>query len=188
MQEGKLTQIARIIKNHAILIIGATLVAIILPLSLIGRITNIKTPPYGGVKWQGSIIPNQTNTEDLVKQVGNPTRVEGNTYFYPTNNEYRQVSIELSNDTVELVKEPVIGDEKGSLQDYMREFGQPDKLLYGEHETAAPGHLWSAKGVIVFANPLSGLILEIWYFAPTDPSTFSSQHPELRSEPESDRF
>lgn len=186
MEESRLTTTAKALKSHLVLFIVIFVVIDLFILSTLAFIArNGKT--YSGVKWQ-NITPGQTTAKDLENTLGEPIKIQNNSHYYATTNQNRPAQVLVDNNTVKLIKEPVIGNEKGTLQNYIDQLGQPEKIFYGQDQYAAPGYFWGQKGIMVFGNPISGVILEIWYFPPTEASLFSESYPELKDQPESGHF
>ncbi|MBI3342259.1 hypothetical protein HY024_04005 [Candidatus Curtissbacteria bacterium] len=186
MENFNLQNIAKIIKNDIVLIsflVIALLLAIVSGFALINSKPEIK-----GTPWQ-SIEPGKTTTDQIKKVLGDPQESSnsGQTLMYSKKDDKRQIAVDIQNNKATVIKEPVTHNEEGDLNSYIQKFGQPEKILYGPDETAAPGHFWGQRGILVFGNPISGIILEIWYFPPTDLRTFLSQHPELKPEPTQNR-
>lgn len=185
MPKLTLTKISGFIKkDYPILLIGLLLLTIFG--IYIFNLTKSKTI-YNGEMWLGKIAPGNTTSEELKNKVGRPleTKIENSKiiYSYPTSNEKRQTKIDIAQDVVQLIQEPVIAKEKGILNDYISKFGNPEKVLYGKYSYASPANFWGDKGLIVFGNPISGLIIEVWYFAPTSLDEFLRNYPEFTLEP-----
>lgn len=178
MKDVSLTKIARVLKNEWFLLVLALLSLTLISLTVAAYLN--KSKQYRGVMWQNNITPGETTTEDLGNKLGGPikTAVENDKliYFYESGNEFRPHEVEIFQDKVNIIKEQVIADEKGSLNDYLSKFGQPERILYGQHGYAAPANFWGSKGIIVFGNAESGKILEIWYFPPTTPDQFLAEN------------
>lgn len=142
------------------------------------------TPP--GTGWN-NIIAGTTTKKELENKLGPPINVaqkDSNIiYNYPSTNQFRPHEIDLTPNTVSLIKEQVIGPEKGKLADYILKYGQPEAVLIGEHGYAATGHFWGKDGLLVFANDYDGTIVEIWYFEPSQLASFLAKYPELSTEP-----
>lgn len=186
MENNRLSQIAQLVKNQ-IFIISLIFLALLIFALFIFRLTT-RPAPYEGVRWINSITPGQTTTEQLKKSLGEPLSQSGNTLNYSSSNQYRPITINTTNDKVSLIIEPVIKTEKGQLSDFIKLLGQPEAIVYGEHQAAAPGHFWGAKGILVFGNPISNIILEIWYFPPTTLDSFLVQYPDIKTETETNKF
>lgn len=186
MEESRLTTTAKTLKSHLVLIIIIFVVVNLFILSMLAFV-NRNNKQSAGVQWQ-DITPGQTTSKDLENKLGEPLKIQNNSYYYPTSNQNRPTEVVVDNNTVKLVKEPVIKNEKGTLQNYIEQLGQPEKVFYGQYEYAAPGYFWGQRGVMVFGNPKSGVILEIWYFPPTTADAFAEQYPELKDQPETGQF
>lgn len=179
-----LTQVARLIKSELVLVSIIVLAIVIFALAIFGFISQDKTPKTPpGTAWQDKIYPGNTNVQQLESTLGQPqaTREENGQikYFYSSGNEFLPHEVSLSNNTVSIIKEQVIGTEKGNLDDYRQKFAPEENKIFGEHGTAAPGYFWGQRGILVFANQFDGTIMEIWYFEPTTISRFLSSYPEL---------
>ena len=144
-----------------------------------------KTPP--GTAWQNNIFAGTTTKKELEDKLGPPVNVtqkDNNTiYTYSSASQFRPHEVDLTRNTVSIIKEQVVGDEKGKLADYIQKYGQPEAILIGQHGYAAPGHFWGKDGIMVFANDFDGTIIEIWYFEPSQLVSFLAKHPELSKEP-----
>lgn len=175
-----LTLISNLIRTRKFQIALAGFVAAII-LSLV----LIEQAPKGTV-WNDLFIGRSTQ-KDVEDRLGKPLSSktqDGKTiYTYPTENQYRQNQVIFFNEVTSLVKEQVISKEKGTLNDYINKYGQPDSTLFGSHGTIAPGHFWGGQGLLVFAGQHDGTIIEIWYFGSTTLERFLKEHPELSSQP-----
>lgn len=188
---ASLTQVAKIARSEALLITLGLISIILFILSVqafSGRGKPRQTPP--GVPWQNNIYAGTTTRSELESTLGKPKEIKevdnNQVYLYPSNDEFRNHQILFSDDKITLIKEQVLGDEKGKLQDYVSKYGQPQALVYGRHGSIAPGHFWGNIGILVFANEAQGGIAEIWYFPPSTLADFLSQNPELETEEPTD--
>lgn len=189
MKSPTLNQISQIVKKEWPLILIGSLLVILFSIAIYsslfrGKITQ-QTPP--GTAWLSNIYAGTTTKGQLESQLGQPTAItqQGNNiiYTYPSNNQFRPQEVDLLNNTVSLIKEQIIGNEKGKLVDYTQKYGSPEAILLGKHGFAAPGHFWGKNGLLIFANDFDGTIVEIWYFEPSPLITFLAKHPELSTEP-----
>lgn len=185
MAELSLTRVANYLKSEWFLVTLGGLSILLITLAILSfsknKINNI--PP--GTPWQNNIYAGQTTKKELESKLGKPikTAEEDKTiYFYPSTDQYRPNRVEFSEDIVNVIKEQVIGDGKGGLNDYIQKYNQPETELFGPHGTFAPGHFWGKKGILVFANKFDGTIVEIWYFAPTTLNDFLQKNPSLSLE------
>lgn len=126
--------------------------------------------------WRG-LVPGQSTAADVTRKLGTPlsSQAQDNTktLTYPSTNKYRNHTVVTSNNTLELVKEEVIGNERGFLQDYIRKYGKPDFEGYGPYALGDfKIYIFLKEGLGVVASPNDGTILQLWYFQPTDLQTF----------------
>ena len=184
-----LNQVTIFLKTHWRLIIFVPIIVSVLIFLIFIRFLRGQTPQEEprGLSWNG--IYAGTTKEELESKLGQPLKIEGQDgdtlYSYPSTNQYRPHQVELSQNTISIIKEQIIGNEKGTLQNYIDSYGQPGSKVYGQHGTFAPGNLWGQQGIIVFANDLEGTIVEIWYFQPTTLEEFLIQNPQIeKDEPE----
>lgn len=186
MAHLNLTQVANFLRSEWFLLFLGTLSITLIILATISfsKTKNVEAPP--GTPWQNNIYAGKTIKEELQSKLGAPLKIEEKEgrilYFYSSTNQYRPHQVELSNDTVSLIKEQVIENEKGRLDDYIQKYGQPEAEVFGPHGIFAPGHFWGKAGLLVFANNFDGAIVEIWYFAPTTLNNFLQEHPTLSLE------
>lgn len=165
MEETSLTKTANFIKTEKYLIIFFCLALFFFIIFLTNRLSNKTGPVY-----KNSIRPGDTTKNEVKSKLGEPEKTESSgeaeTYTYPSINKFRKDQIMFSQDVVSIVKEQVIGSEKGKLADYLKQYGQEDSIVYGPLGSVAPGHFWGKNGVLLFANTGDGTIFEIWYFKP----------------------
>ncbi|OGD87499.1 hypothetical protein A2870_04080 [Candidatus Curtissbacteria bacterium RIFCSPHIGHO2_01_FULL_41_11] len=186
MAEFNLIRISKLIKSELLLIILGVLSITIFSIAVISFTKRGKAPPPAQTPWNENIYAGQTTKQELETKLGTPEKIEaideGVAYFYPTEDRYRPDKIEISGDTVSIIKEQVLESEKGGLNNYLQKYGTPQAKLYGPFGTIAPGHFWGNNGIIVFGNEHDGTIVEIWYFAPTNLENFLAQNTKLKTE------
>lgn len=181
MEESSLTKTARFIKAEKYLFILGAISFIVFIIYISSKFS--LTEP-ASTTWKEGIVPGETSASELVKKLGEPTKKEvvnnKNVYYYETDSQYRPNKIEIEKEKVKIIKEEVIAKEEGILQDYISKYGKPESVVYGKQLEVAPGHFWGSQGIMVFANDQTGLIFEIWYFAPTKLDALLSENSELR--------
>lgn len=176
MAQVNLTQVAKTIKSELVLI---TLVILILSLLVIALVKPFKKSPQ--VTWKEGVTAGKSTRQELESRLGKPVKIgDDQTYFFDSGNQYRPHQVQFSQDIVEIVKEQVIGNEKGKLDGFIKRYGSPQEILYGQHGTFAPGHFWGNLGLLVFANQQDGTVVEIWYFEPIDVEGFLAKQPDLK--------
>lgn len=187
-----LTQAARILKSEWLLIFLAIISISLITLTIysFGKHKTALPEPNQKIKqvaWQNNIFTGTTTKEELESKLGEPIKVTQTdqklSYLYPSQSQYRPHEVIFEQDTAVLIKEQVIGNEKGTLNNYTQKYGLPESIIYGQHGTAAPGHYWGSRGFLVFANIYDGTIVEIWYFEPQVLSEFLAKNPDFNTEP-----
>lgn len=185
MPQLTLTRISNFVRKEYVLIILTSLALIIFSLYIFNRFRQNESPT--GIMWLSKIAPGETTSEQLKKALGEPIEAttEGSitTYSYPTTNEKRPTKVGVQENVVDLIQESVIAKEKGLLSDYIAKYGNPEAVLYGKYDFASPANFWGSKGLVVYGNPVSGLIIEIWYFPPMSLKEFLGKYPEFKLEP-----
>ena len=188
MPKLTLTQLANILKSEWILLVLGLASVGLVTLAIVsskGKVSPPRASPSPQVvAWKNNIIAGTTTVSELQQKLGQPQQIEQEegklTYLYPSTNKYRPHQVEISQEKVAIIKEQVIGSERGKLSDYLVKYGQPQILVYGRHGAFAPGHFWGNWGLLVFGNPNTEEIVEIWHFAPTTVSNFLSSNPEIK--------
>ncbi len=107
MEESSLTKAARSIKSDL-----AIFLLIFLSVSigsyLVYKITKKPEPPPQNLAYKNNVVPGKTTRSQVESILGDPEKKEANNktqnYTYPTENKYRQDSVEFTNDIVTLVK------------------------------------------------------------------------------------
>lgn len=188
MNKFTLTQIAKLVKSELILLVLGGLSLIVFTLAIFS-FAKSKNPPAitsSQTPWQNNIYAGKTTKEELKSALGSPIDVKKEqgkeTYLYPSTNENRLHEIEIAESTVDIIKEQIIGEEKGKLKDYIQNYGQYEAEFFGKHGTFAPGFFWGKNGILVFANKNDGIIIEIWYFTPTSIIDFLQKNPEIKKQ------
>lgn len=128
------------------------------------------------VSWRG-ITAGQSTQVELEEKLGKPETVETKETLqvlsYPSGNKYRPHTIILSENKVAFIKEQIIDQKSKNLKEYIQKYGQPDEVFYSPlSKVGYEVYGYLKLGLVVNANPNDGIILEIWYFTPTDSSDF----------------
>lgn len=179
MQDTALTKAAKSIKSEFAIFL-LIFFSVSIGTYLVFRITKEDKPSPQNLGYENKIFPGKTTKDQVKSKLGDPLRVEtdGNfeEYVYPTENKFREDEIAFSGETVSVVKEQVLGQEKGTLYSYQNELGPEEAIFYSDHSQFAPGYFWGAKGIMVFGSKYDGAITEIWYFNPTSKEDFLSNN------------
>lgn len=186
MKNLSLTQTVQFIKSQWLLIVLAAGSIILVSLSLISSFRTKAPEAPQSASWQQNIYAGQTTKAEVESKLGPPIKTEekdGKTiYSYQSINQYRPHQIELLGEKVVTIKEQVIKDEKGKLNDYIQKYGPPEAEIFGTHGTTSPGHFWGKIGLLVYAGNFDGTIIEIWYFQPTTLEKFLLDNPNFTTE------
>lgn len=188
MNKFTLTQVAKLAKSELILLALGALSLIVFTLAILSFAKPKNPPPPASSQspWQNNIYAGKTPKNELESALGSPTEIkeeqDKEIYLYPSTNKNRLHEIEITNSTVNIIKEQVISKEKGKLKDYIQNYGQYEAEFFGKHGTFAPGFFWGKNGILVFANKNDGIIVEIWYFAPTSTTDFLQKNPEIKQQ------
>jgi len=124
-----------------------------------------------------SIVPGISTSKDLSELLGNPVKSEGNISEYTSLSPNRNNKVSLENDTVSLVKEIVTYKDNKRTTDIIDVYGVSEKILYGpDAEAGFFLFIYPSNGLAYIGNPIGKTLLEIWYFPPTDITTFKGKY------------
>lgn len=177
-----LKQTQNIISNKLFIVIAA-----IMAISLVAAIYFL-TPKTKSYFWFG-LVPGVSTQEEINRKFGNPLSSETTdsqtNLKYSSSNQYRPHTLVVENGKLELVKEQVIGNERGSLQNYVDKYGKPEYEGYGPFaEASFKTYVFPESGLAIVASPNDGTIMEIWYFTPTTLENFRNNFgDEINNEP-----
>ena len=185
-----LTDVARTAKSELVLILLG-IIAVSLVTFTVYSFTK-STPDKNtqrqtnSVAWNG-LSPGISTKNDVLSNLGSPLEVktEGNTesLLYSSSNEFRPHELQISQGTTQLIKEQIVNSKAGDLDEFIRKYGRPESIIYGQHGTFAPAHFWGQHGLLVFAGTNDGVVIEIWYFPAQTISTFLQKFPNFTTEP-----
>src|SRR3989344_5039510 len=92
-------------------------------------------------------------------------------YQNPTPGKPHEVVIKENN--ILLIKETITINDDKKVNDIKKEFGEPKKILFG------PGYtsefylsVYPENGIAYIGQDASGVLLEVWYFTPTNINDF----------------
>lgn len=136
---------------------------------VIERVKNIEL-------YKNAIKPGQS-LNDLISLLGEPVATsEENQYKvleYPSAFSKYTSKVFTSEEKIEFIREPVKYEEKRKIDSYLNQLGEPADKLYDEGlGPSYLGYIYPEQGLAVFAHMADGIIIEIWYFQPTDLNGF----------------
>lgn len=187
MSSLTLGQVAKFVKSELTLIILAILSISLFALAIYSYVRKPEQPQLPKTQqtpWQ-NIFAGTTTKSELLSILGPPikseTKDDAEIYYYPTENQFRPNTIEFEEDKVSRVKEQILATQNANLSQFIATNGQPEAILYGHYGTIAPGHFWGQLGLLVFAGQNEGIVLEIWYFSPTNLEEFLLTNSNLKT-------
>ena len=137
-----------------------------------------------------SISPGTTPEEEVVQKLGNPKEreetAEGIFLKYSSASSTRNDIVLIKEGRVYLIKEVFTYQNPKNIGEYKVFLGEPPLVLYGK-EASAGNFLFSYpdKGLSFVASDESGLIYEVWYFAPTTEEVFrNTVAPDYKENPD----
>lgn len=186
-----------LIKNKKKILLGILITFSILSLLFIfTQVSNNKKPsaePKNLTQANyGSITPGVSTVNDVTSKLGKPINTDPNSLEYKSLSPNRNNQININQGTVSLVKEIVTLKDTKKISDITNAYGLAQKILYGP-DAAAGFYLfvYPQNGIAYVGHPESGLLLEIWYFSPTDLAGFKANYAKGYSEsyqPKPDKF
>lgn len=134
--------------------------------------------PTTGAQYK-DFTPGVSTEANVVKKLGTAIseKQEGDTKIleYKSNNPNFNNQFSSKQGTLIFVKQIVTIDEKINISDINKEYGNYEKVLYGPFSTNGFDlYIYPDKGIAYIGHQGSGIILEIWYFPPTDLKTFKN--------------
>lgn len=135
--------------------------------------------PYSQISSSNSwenILPGISTVSEIEGSLGQPIKKEDfenqTVYYYPSENKNwpNQVFISKDQQKADFIK---VYFPKDKYQDYLNKFGPLEKEMFGNHSQADFSvFVFNNKGVSIIANKKSGVVLEAWYFPPTNIENF----------------
>lgn len=166
-------------KKYWLAILAIILFASLLSLYLLlpkKEVPSIIKKPENIKLYKDSIKPGQS-VNDLINILGDPTATSEQDQYrvleYPSLFSKYTSKVYTSEETIELIREPVKYEEKRKIDIYLEQLGEPISKLYDEKlGSSFVGYIYPEEGLAVFAHKIDGIIIEIWYFKPTDLKNF----------------
>jgi hypothetical protein len=177
-----------ILKNKKGVLLGALAVLSILSLlyifSHLSSKQEVLTPPKNTTQaTYDSIIPGVSTKEDVINKFGKPINTDPALLEFRSLSPNRNNQVEISQDKVSLVKEIITLKDTRRTTDVINSYGVAQKILYGPYsDTGFYLFVYPTNGIAYIGHPESGLLLEIWYFPPTNIPDFIANYAEGYSE------
>ena len=130
-----------------------------------------------------SIVPGITTKEQVLSKLGNPVKKTDNLLEYHSNNPNYNNQIQIEEDKVSFIKEYIsLADNRNSKQ-ITQVYGEPKNILYGPDANSGFFlYVYPENGIAYIGHSTSGLLLEIWYFPPTNIDNFMKKYAQEYSE------
>lgn len=169
----------------AILIILST-TSLIYILSL-GHGSNNKaplpTPQTSSQATYESITPGVSTKEDVLNKLGKPIITNQDMLEFKSLSPNRNNEVIVNQDKVSLIKQIITLKDTERIMDITKVYGVAQKMLYGP-DAGAGFYLfvYPSNGIAYIGNAESDILLEVWYFAPTDLTSFETNYANGYSE------
>jgi hypothetical protein len=133
-----------------------------------------------GEKYQG-LIPGVSTFNEVVKFLGDPARTttdgQTQTVEYKSSLPTQNNLLVFQNQKLALVKEIVTEKDQKNISDFVSKFGETKDILYGPGSSSGFNlYVYSEHGLAYLGNLEGQAVFEIWYFPPTDFSTFKQTY------------
>jgi len=133
------------------------------------------------------ITPGLSNKAEVIQTLGEPIKTtdlgQQTKLDYPSNKPTRNSEVYLQDQTAVFVKEIVSSKDKKKPSDLTKKFGEPKYFLFGPASTSGLNlYVFPDRGIAFVANIEADYLFEIWYFPPTDYSTFKNTYAQDYSE------
>jgi hypothetical protein len=176
-----------------VILVGLSIVSL---LFIFGQVSNNKTgttPPKNLTQaTYDSITPGVSTIDDVTSKLGKPINTDPNSLEFKSLSPNRNNQVNINQGVVSLVKEIITLKDTRRTTDITKTYGLAQKTLYGP-DAGAGFYLfvYPENGIAYIGHPEAGLLLEIWYFPPTNLSNFKASYADNYSEsyqPKPDRF
>ena len=126
--------------------------------------------------YKNAIRPGQS-VNDLINLLGEPISTSEQDQYkvleYPSAFNKYTSKIFTSEEKIKFIREPVKYEERRKIDSYLNQLGEPVAKLYDRGlGPSYLGYIYPEQGLAVFAHITDGIIIEIWYFQPTDLNGF----------------
>lgn len=133
-----------------------------------------------------SLIPGKSTEEDVSLVFGKSLKTDSNTSEYQSSSPNENHKVVFENRVVSLIKEIVTFQDNKKASDIIDVYGVPQNILYGSYSSIGFFlFVYPENGLAYIGNPNGGgVLLEIWYFSPTDIDNFKKNYaPNYSSTP-----
>lgn len=168
-----------------------TIIVILTPLIIIAAIFLIKNRPptdqqnnlTGQQADFNSLLPGKSTNKEVKKVLGDPLEINDTEsilfYVYESTNPNINHEIELNkNDNkIKLIREIVSPIDNKNTEEIITKYGKTNLIYYDKTQTgySIPGsflYIYPNNGLAYVGHPGSTVMVEVWYFEPTDIDTF----------------
>lgn len=126
------------------------------------------------VVWR-RIVLGKTTRGEAIDLLGKPVSEEKGILEFRSESETRNNIVFVKEDVAAKAVEIIPFNSPKKASDLQKEFGGEELVLYGpESPNGFNLYAYPTKGTAYLGNPQTGSLLEIWYFVPTQPATFTS--------------
>jgi outer membrane protein assembly factor BamE (lipoprotein component of BamABCDE complex) len=165
--------IINFIKSHKklVLISAIILFFVLLIYFVLNKNKTLQPVNLNTATWNG-LQPGKSTKDDVLTKLGQPVleTKNGNDVVdeYKSNSPTRNHQITFNNQIVNLVKRIVSVNDPETIDDISNLYGQTATRLYGDDsENGYFLFVYLSKGIAYLGNPVTGTLLEVWYFPPT---------------------
>jgi|SRR3989344_6293838 len=122
-----------------------------------------------------NLTPGSSTKEQVTEILGNPLKEEadGTILKFTSSAPGKPHEVVIKENNILLIKETITINDDKKVNDIKKEFGEPKKILFG------PGYtsefylsVYPENGIAYIGQDASGVLLEVWYFTPTNINDF----------------
>jgi hypothetical protein len=162
-----------------ILLVGLSIISILFIFTSTNKkepVLPAATPSTSGIASWGKLTPGTSSQQDVIDVLGKPKNTEGDTLSFKSASSTRDTVVVIKNGTAELLKEVVSYSEKRNTEEITSKYGVAPNILYGQYSVNGDYlFVYPTNGIAYLGNPVTGSLMEIWYFVPVDINTFLSK-------------
>lgn len=173
----------QVIKNHKFPSFLFILVIILIVISfLVPEESNDKQKHTSQKVTFKNILPGTSSKQSVEDQLGQSIAVENkdnqDLFQYKSNSQNRNHIVTYNeNGTVKLLKEIVTSQDNSEINanKIKASYGKTQNIYYQDKTDGIPSiylYIYPDKGLAYLGNPQSNIVIEVWYFVPTDINSF----------------